>query len=182
MTGYVFRNQDGTLYFTQYRHLYKDVEKGRWKLGKGIHALQLSDGEFPYVHWGDDEPTQVDLKYGNGFDGEKLGHNNKVLAARNPAFLADTCVWNGEFFIMYNCLGEIEECGIHKKCMDGLCSDGHRIHPKIESVRAASELEICAFRQFIQDAYGIDPVEYTEDEFAELLANKNIKGAVSYDH
>lgn len=63
MLGYVFRNANGTLYFTEFHNVYKDEEKGRWRLGKGIHALQLSEGNFPSVKWDDALPTQVELRY-----------------------------------------------------------------------------------------------------------------------
>lgn len=62
MIGYVFRNSDGSLYFTEYgNHAYKNIEKGRWVMGKGAHAMSINMGNFPEVKWEDEEPTKVEL-------------------------------------------------------------------------------------------------------------------------
>jgi hypothetical protein len=62
MNGCVFRNSNGSLYFTEYgNHATKNLEKGKWIMGKGAHALSINPGTFPEVKWEDDKPTPVDM-------------------------------------------------------------------------------------------------------------------------
>lgn len=62
MIGYVFRNSNGSLYFTEYGcHAYKNLEKGKWVMGKGAHAMSINSGAFPEVKWEDKNPTKIEL-------------------------------------------------------------------------------------------------------------------------
>lgn len=76
-----------------------------------------------------------------------------ILAARNPAFIADTVVWNNEYYIKYNMFGEIEECNTHNIKNQHI---GLRITPPISEIRPACDIEKNAFRMAIIDKFDID--------------------------
>lgn len=102
------------------------------------------------------------------FSNKYFGQDRNVVAAQNPAFLADTVVWNKEFYIKYNLHGNIEERGCHR------LMGGFRIYPRPENVRPASEIEILAFRKDIEETYCIDPLECEEKDLIEMY-ERNIK-------
>ena len=102
------------------------------------------------------------------FSNKYFGQDRNVVAARNPAFLADTVVWNKEFYIKYNLHGNIEERGFHRLI------GGFRIYPHPEYVRPASEIEILASRKYIEETYCIDPLECEEKDLIEMC-ERNIK-------
>lgn len=109
----------------------------------------------------------------NPFDNKHFGTDRKTLAALNPCWLSDTCVWTDDFYIMYNMYGTIEECGMHKKLSITHDNCRRRINPPTHFIRPASELEKCALKAKVQEEYGVDPYDCTEEEINELLKNKN---------
>ena len=89
---------------------------------------------------------------------DKFGQNKyrNVLAAKNPAFLSDVCVYNKDFYIMYNMYGEIEECNRHNVEGGDFFSRKSRVNPLPKDIRVASELEVHALRSKVMAKFNVD--------------------------
>ena len=93
----------------------------------------------------------------NEFANEHFGDLNEhqILAQRNPAFLADTCVWNKDYYIMYNMYGEIESCNKHNVKDGDFLQRKPRVALHPDLVRAATELERLAFIQKVWETFKV---------------------------
>lgn len=84
----------------------------------------------------------ADMLLDGTFDGFTGGD---FLAAKNPAWLADTFVWGKGYYIKYTSKGKVEEVAN--------MNISERTPFKLQGVRPASDIEILAIRQAISDKY-----------------------------